>query len=139
MNKLIAILSLAILCITTSCKKASETPVITHPTNGNSIQPGNWHITLMKQNAVDETANFSGYVFAFGMVSSVTAGNGNTIISGTYSISLSQQKLVLSNFPNAWEDLNKDWKLLENTSVRISLTYTNSGNGGTDELVFEKD
>jgi hypothetical protein len=107
---------------------------------------GNWRITYFAEDGKDETFYFSGYTFTFSN-NVVAATKGGTVVNGVYSLSgsssssgsISGSKFILT-FPETdpWEELNEDWDILEKSANKIKLKHISGGNGGTDDLVFEK-
>lgn len=107
---------------------------------------GNWRITYFAEDGKDETFYFSGYTFTFSN-NVVSATNGSTVVNGVYSLSGSSSssgsssgsKFVITfHETNPWEELNEDWDILESSANKIKLKHVSGGNGGTDDLVFEK-
>lgn len=107
---------------------------------------GNWRITYFAEDGKDETFYFSGYTFTFSN-NVVAATKSSTVVNGVYSLSGSSSssgsssgsKFVIT-FPDTdpWEELNEDWDILEKSANKIKLKHISGGNGGTDDLVFEK-
>lgn len=124
----------SILMAMSACKKDDATTVT------DKIQSGTWIVTVYSESGKDQLSHFAGYNFTFanGVVTAVKSGSS---VSGTYSTKLddSQKKLVL-NFgaKDTFDELNDDWHVLEETSVKIRLEDVSGGNGGTDLLTFEK-
>lgn len=121
-----------------SCKKDDSSP---SSTIDNTVQQGNWKITLFNDSGNDETNHFTGYEFTFNADGTVVAtSNGNTV-NGIWSTGNddSQSKLVL-NFgaTSPFDELNEDWHVTEETSTLIRCEHISGGNGGTDFLNFEK-
>ncbi len=118
-----------------SCKKDSKSSV------NSIIQDGKWRVTLFSSNGNDETSHYSGYQFSFDNNGSVSAINGSSTVSGTYSDGNddSQTKLVL-NFSShpTFSELNSDWAIIEKTTSLLRLEDVSGGNGGTDLLTLEK-
>ena len=129
-----------IICLTTlSCKKEdnSNSP----GTNiANIVTQGTWRVTLYEDSGSDETYYFSNYTFSF-LNGSVSATYNGSVVTGTYSTAFddSKNKLIL-NFGTVvpFDELNDDWHIIEETSVKIRLQDVSGGNGGIDLLTFEK-
>jgi len=111
-----------------------------------NLQSGSWRITEFIDSGNDETNTFSGYDFTFNSNGELIASDGSNDFVGTWSLinegnSSSLEDLELKiNFDvtNDFEDLNDDWDFVTQTSTEIQLIDISGGNGGTDELTFEK-
>ncbi|MAZ73224.1 MAG: hypothetical protein CMC70_08750 [Flavobacteriaceae bacterium] len=118
-------------------------------------QNGTWRISYFFDTDEDETSNFNGYSFTFGEDGVVTAINGNSTVTGDWSVqddngnsstdddgnSTDDDDFIIF-FPvpesNDFEDLNDDWDIISVTANKIELTDVSGGNGGTDFLTFTK-
>lgn len=131
--------ALAIVIVTSSCKKNDDD---ISPSNLTStVQSGNWKVTWFSDDGNDETYHFSGYQFVFASGGSVTAAKSGSSVSGSWSTGSddSTTKMVLDFGAQVpFDELNDDWKILENSSSKIRLEDVSGGNGGTDYLTFEK-
>lgn len=112
---------------------------------GNNLQPtdlsGNWKIRQFIDDGNDETYHFTGYTFSF-TNAGITAIKAGSNVSGTYILSVSSnstQKMIIS-FPESepWDELNEDWDVLAWSQNLLKLRHVSGGNGGTDDLIFEK-
>jgi len=118
-------------------------------------QNGTWRISYFFDSDEDETSDFNGYSFTFGENGTLTATNGSTTVTGSWSVlddssnSSSDDDGNSSDdddfnifFPvpesNDFEDLNDDWDIISVTATKIELTDVSGGNGGTDFLTFTK-
>lgn len=123
---------------------ADPTPVI------NTVNQGTWRITLYEDSGVDETTNYSNYIFTFGANNVLTAANTNTY-TGSWSVTsddinddspsedLDFNILFTSPSPVSFvDDLSDDWDIVSYTATKIELVDVSGGNGGTDYLTFEK-
>jgi hypothetical protein len=121
-----------------SCTKSENSIVID---TSSTIQQGQWKVTLYNDSGTDETHHFTGFAFTFNANGSVTAVKNTTTVNGTWATrrDSGQNKFDL-NFGNTvpFDELNDDWKILENTSNRIRLEDMSGGGSGTDLLTFEK-
>lgn len=107
----------------------------------------NWYISSFIDSDKDETSDFAGYEFSFNDDGSVVATKGTTSITGTWSISHSDDDDDSSSDPDfnlffagndLFEDLNDDWDIINYSPVKIELIDISGGNGGTDYLTFKK-
>jgi hypothetical protein len=111
------------------------------------VESGTWRITSFIDSGTDETNHFTGYNFTFNSSGVLNANNGTNNYDGIWSISDSnsnddsQDDLdfnIYFNLTNDFEDLNDDWNFVSQTSTKIVLIDISGGNGGTDNLTFEK-
>jgi hypothetical protein len=118
----------------------------------NEVESGTWIIVSYIDSGQDETNDFNGYNFTFGSDGTLTANNGTNTMTGTWSLTHSGNSNDDSNsdddidfnifFPvpetNDFEDLNDNWEIVTHNSNNISLIDVSGGNGGTDNLIFNK-
>ncbi len=142
MKKAIFILSAITLFLFISCKKDDNgtTPISTTSV-ANTIVSGTWKITYYWDKDHEETANYSGYNFTFGIGNILTATKTGSSITGTWTTLLddSKTKIVLGfSTPTSFVEISDDWHVIERTDSKIRLQDISGGNGGTDYLTFEK-
>lgn len=132
------------MVVLTACKKEDEK---TKEEIETEVTAGTWRITYFNDSGVDETANFSGYNFTFAPSGTLTATNGSTTYTGTWSITDSNSNddsaddldfNINFNLTNDFQDLNDDWDITSHSSSKIELIDISGGNGGTDYLTFTK-
>lgn len=115
---------------------------------------GSWRITSFVDSGQDETSDYTGYDFTFDANGTVTATNGATTQTGTWSITdddsdnsddddSNDDDIDFNiNFPvpdtNDFEDLNDDWDIVSTSDTQISLMDISGGDGETDILVFTR-
>lgn len=102
---------------------------------------GTWKITSLVDSGKDETYHFTGYVFTFNGNVITATGQGNVVTGvSTFQNSSSGATKWIIQFAEIepWEALNEDWMVLEKTSTIIRLRHVSGGNGGTDELTFQR-
>lgn len=121
----------------------------------NTAESGTWRITNFNDSGQDETSDFTGYNFSFNTDGSLVATNGTNTVTGTWSItddsdddssdddSSNDDDIEFNIFfpvseSNNFEDLNDDWDIVSTSSTKIELIDISGGNGGIDNLVFEK-
>ena len=90
--KLLSKLSLSVfilLVFFSSCKKDHSTPATTTTGTDPSVvaAQGTWSVSSYIQKTEDKTSSLSGIVFTFSSDGSVSASNGGTIVTGTWSSS----------------------------------------------------
>jgi hypothetical protein len=151
LKSLIIVLLLGFLF--TGCSSDSED---NNPGNETDVQTleelaeqGFWIITYYFDTDHEETDNYVGFEFFFGMDGSLTATNGVSTYIGTWSITdnsgsddkSSDDDLDFNiNFssPPDFEELSDDWEIIQINESMIQLTDVSGGNGGTDFLTFER-
>jgi hypothetical protein len=120
----------------------------------NNITSGDWVVTNFNDSGIDETADFSGYVFRFDTKGTLTATSTANILTGNWSVtndsnnsnddSISDSDDIDFNifFPvpdsSDFADLNDDWDVVSITATRLELIDISGGDGSTDRLLFEK-
>ena len=128
--------------VATSCDRNDDnSPSPSSPTVNTTLPQGQWKITYFDNSGNIETSHFTGYSFQFNSNGTVTATNSGTTVSGTWSDGNdnSTAKLVLNFGAQVpFDDLNEDWHITQQSSTSIKLQHISGGNGGTDNLYFEK-
>lgn len=74
----------------------------------NDVTSGTWTITNFIDSDKNETANFSGYGFAFNPDGSLVADNGSASVTGTWSITIDDDSNDDSNDDDSSDDSNDD-------------------------------
>lgn len=112
---------------------------------GNNLQTsdlsGLWKVRQFIDDGKDETYYFTGYTFVFSN-DVITASKSGSNVAGTYALqagSNNARKMVIS-FPDTepWDELNEDWTVIEWSQNLLKLRHVSGGNGGIDDLTFEK-
>jgi hypothetical protein len=131
----------------TGCNEADDPAVYTPQAVEDNVNSGTWRISNFVDSGQDETNHFNGYNFTFGTGGTLTASNGSTTYTGTWSVTDSNSGddnpddlhfNIYFNLTNDFEDLNDDWDIENYTTTSIELIDISGGNGGTDILVFTK-
>ncbi len=146
--KFYVVLYLAILGILLIVSCTTNDPVTPAPADiENQVQHATWRITSFIDSGRDETNHFTGFSFSFSSNSVVTAANGSTVHTGTWSVTDDQVNddspgipdfTLFFNLTNDFSDLNEDWQVQSRSDTRIDLIHVSGGNGGTDYLTFTK-
>lgn len=107
----------------------------------NTLTAHDWKVTYFLDANVNETANFSGWVFAFQPEGVVTAKKGTTTKVGIWTtIDYADEYLcnVVIGFDpgDFFGDLGADWSVLELASGKVRLKYEKSV-GVFNYLTFE--
>lgn len=144
---------LVIGCANNSDDVSQANVSITAVQVANFAQSGEWRITYFYDTDQDETGNFSGYSFSFNENGAVVAVNGNTTVTGTWSITDNSGSStdddgsssdndndfnIVFASPDEFSDLSDDWDIISISDLKIELIDVSGGNGGTDYLTFEK-
>jgi hypothetical protein len=150
--QLIAVLALIVVFnVASMCSEDDNSNTTTDPTPViNTVTSGTWRITLYQDNGVNETTNYSNYIFTFNSNGVLQAAN-STSYYGTWSVTASNSIddnpdndldfniAFVAPAPNSFtDDLTDDWEIISYTANRIQLIDVSGGNGGTDYLTFEK-
>lgn len=145
MKKLIPLVILfLVLVYLPSC---TDDDSITPSDVSNTLISGAWRISHFSEDSDDETESFSDYQFIFTVTSTngppaglVEASNGTSDVVGSWQTGTSDKsaKLTLDFGITPFDELNEDWKVLERTDTMIKLEHISGGNGGTDNLTFER-
>lgn len=136
----IFMLNVASTCSNDDDSSSSNNPSIDDVNN--NVVSGAWNVTLFSESGSTQTSNFSGYNFNFATNGTLTAVNGNTTMTGTWSTGTddSTPKMYINfNVSNgSFEEISEDWRILSNSSSKIELKHISGGDGSIDLLTFEK-
>jgi hypothetical protein len=130
-----------------SCSDDDDGEGNTEQPNANQItqfaQDGTWRVASFIDSGEDETSDFAGYTFVFGIDGTLVAEDGVNAVTGTWSVTNSSSGTDFTIFfpvsdESDFEDLNDDWDVIEASATEISLEDVSGGNGGTDTLIFRK-
>jgi len=149
----LSILILAIL-VFKSCTKddGKENSVVDSsdiPLIKSTMMKGDWHVSYYFDSDKDETSDYVNYIFTFQENGTLGATNGNTSLSGAWSITTSENSSddksisdvdfnILFSSPEIFEELSDDWDIKSYSNNQIELIDISGGNGGTDLLTFSK-
>lgn len=133
-------LNVASTCSNDDDSSSSNNPSIIEVNN--NVVTGAWQVTLFSESGSNQTSNFSGYNFNFTTGGVLTAVNGSTTVTGTWSTGTddSTPKMYINfNVSNGpFEEISEDWIILSNSSSKIELKHISGGDGSIDLLTFEK-
>lgn len=134
----------------TACSNNNDDGLITNDTRTQiegHVKELSWRITKYIDSGNNEINHFTGYNFTFGANNILTATNGTNTYIGTWSITDSNSNddsqddldfnVFFASSPD-FEELSDDWHFISQTSTKIELIDVSGGNGGTDDLTFEK-
>lgn len=136
--------TIALALFVSSCKKDD---VKQKQNIEKEVTSGSWRISYFNDSGIDETSNFTSYIFTFHDNGTLNSTNGSNTYTGTWSVTDSNSSddsaddldfNIYFNLSNNFEDLNDDWDIISHTTSELKLNDVSGGNGGTDELTFEK-
>ncbi len=111
---------------------------------------GTWRITNFADSGQDETSDFTEYEFTFGSNGMLSATNGTTTYTGTWSISSDDDSSggdddglefdIDFAVPesNMFDDLDDDWDIVSYSDTIINLIDIDDDGNDTDVLTFER-
>lgn len=114
-----------------------------------AVKTGAWRISYYFDTDKEETSNFNGFVFTFNSSGVIGATDGNTALSGAWSVSSSDNSTadvsddtvdlsISFASPANFLEISDDWEVISYSNNKIELKDVSGGNGGTDLLTFEK-
>ena len=138
-----------------SCESNDDATTPQADVNASELQSaalqGQWRITYYFDSEKEETSDYAGYVFTFGADGTVSAINGTTEVTGTWSVTDSNSSdddsfddssdvdfNLFFTSPADFEELSDDWDILQYNASRIELIDVSGGDGSTDYLTFQK-
>ncbi len=103
---------------------------------GSNTNPpsGAWIISMYFDTG-DETNKFSSYTFSFNAGGVISATNGSSTVTGTWSQTSTKFIISFGTTP-VFEDLNDDWLIVEKTASSIKLKEDNPAQD--DRLEFTR-
>lgn len=111
-----------------------------------TLTTDNWYVDLyLDDNEQDETCDYAGFVFEFGLDGEVVAVSDSRTVNGFWATQTTGDNidLVLNfNFDgedDPFEDLNDDWDVLSFNMEFIELSDVSGGDGSVDTLVFSRE
>ena len=110
---------------------------------------GTWKITRFIEDGEDETADFENYVFSFDTNGNLTADNGTSTFTGSWSVEMDDDddddslelefEIDFSDPDDVLDDLEDDWYVLGYSDNRIRLAEDDDEMDDDDDLVtFER-
>ncbi len=107
------------------------------------LMAGDWIVAQYSEDGFDQTADYQGYDFTFGMEQELTVStNMDPLKSGLWRVVRDSDGglevyLNLGDDGDVFSELTDDWDLVSITETRLELKDV-SGDGSTDTLVFER-
>lgn len=138
----------------TSCESSDDSDDMNEVGNTEevkaSLTAGSWEVALFEEDGVDQTSYFTGYSFVFEATGELIADNGETSISGAWSITSESNsdddsssdddvdfKIYFASSAK-FAEISEDWEIVSYSSSRIELKHVSGGDGSIDRLVLEK-
>ena len=107
-----------------------------------AVESGDWKITNYTDDDIDETNNYVGYSFTFNSDGTLGATDGNTSVSGAWSMTTSDvDELDFNIFfttPDIFEVLADDWEIKKYSGSKIELIDISDEDSSIESLTFEK-
>jgi len=147
----LSIALLMLVFIFMSCEKSNDMDNVA--VNVDSVKAtassGIWMVTLFEEDGVNETNDFSGFDFDFNPDGTITAINGDTTITGSWSITTDDNDdddskdddidfNIFFASPSNFSELTEDWDIVSYNDSRIELKDISGGDGSVDRLIFER-
>ncbi len=113
-----------------------------------NAESGTWIVSLFEEEGIDETSDFTGFGFTFNSDGILRAVNGDTSITGAWSITSDDDSddnkeddvdfNIFFASPLNFTELSEDWDIISYSDVRIELKDISGEDSSVDRLVFEK-
>lgn len=140
--------------VLTSCDSSDDNDEVTiaHIEDVKStVSTGDWQITLYEKDGMEQTQNFTGYSFTFDAAGQLTAVNGDTSISGAWSVSADADSsdddtpsesdvdftIFFSN-EGVFTEISEDWEIVSFSETRLELRDVSDDDSVIDRLIFER-
>ena len=149
-----ALFALSLIVVFYSCSKDENNPdeeitVADMAKIKAAMTTGEWIVTYYFDSGVDDTNDYVGYSFTFQADGNLGATDGNTALSGAWSMTTSDNGTddtvddeiefeIFFTSPDIFAELSDDWDILKFTSGKIELMDLSDDNSTTDYLTFEK-
>lgn len=137
---LVALMSSAVLV---SCDKDDDKPRDDQNTATNSyLVDGEWTISHMTDDGVDQTASYAGYTFKFTSDGKLTATKGEDTINGIWRTKKddgrNELEIRLTTTDPLLDEINDDWDIVSSTNSKIELRDDDDDPNEDDILHFTK-
>lgn len=143
-----------LMIVSKSCEKtetAEEDNVTAADVNAikAAVMNGEWIITYYFDTDQEDTSDYVNYTFTFNADGTLGATDGNSSLSGAWSVNSSDNSdddsgsnevdfNILFSSPDIFVELSDDWDVKKYSNIKIELIDVSGGDGGTDLLTFEK-
>ncbi len=154
LKDLLPIPIILISMVIASCSKeesnaTNETDPLDNDAIKSAMANGSWQISYYYDTDTEETAEFMGFVFTFNADGTLNATDGNTALSGAWSIEDSDNDTadtmddytefnILFSSPAKFAELSDGWEIKTFTSNLIELIDIGDEGEGDEYLTFEK-
>lgn len=138
------LLTIVLVATFVSCSNDDSKNTVKEVTD--TIKNGTWKVGYFYDSGKDKTVNYAGYNFTFGNNTVVTVSEETNSYTGQWYVakSTSDDDLYSTIFKvsispsDIFQDLNGDWKVIENTGTSLKLKDDSHGETAIDYLTFEK-
>ncbi|NNE75693.1 MAG: hypothetical protein HKN31_01325 [Pricia sp.] len=128
---------------------AAEITVADSETIKSTMVSGQWRVSYYVDSDKDETSDYAGYSFTFNADGVLSTTDGNSSLSGAWSVTDSSSSdnndnksdvdfNIIFNGSDLFEELSDDWEIVNYSETEIELVDDSGGNGTTDYLTFVK-
>jgi hypothetical protein len=104
------------------------------------VIPGEWKIASFNELSIDKTSKYKAYSFKFNTNGTIIAINAASQINGAWSTVKDGDKMKIiiyfSSVP--LNDLNDDWRIVNQTSDTLELEHFPAENDGANYLTFQR-
>ena len=119
-----------ILFVFGNCQKANTRRI------ESIIIEGVWIVDLFQDAKLDQTADYSGFVFTFQKTGKVDVEKGSKIFRGTWAIENGSKNFNLS-LTDPLQKLKENWSIMYYTTTKVELKSLND-NGSIKLLTFRR-
>ena len=128
------------ISISTGCSKDDNGQTIDTASVATNVSSGNWVVHLYTDSGVNETSNYSGWVFVFNANGTATTSKAGVSFNGTWSTISDDGKikfvLVLNTANVQLNELSNDWVVKSSTATFLELEDDNTASA--EVLHFQK-
>ena len=132
-------LLLIISAVFSECKKEDQIS----PSNtiiNTIVMPGDWRVSKLVKHSADETNQLKSYVFKLNTNGTIVAVKNGVAVNGAWSTARDGDHLKLTIYFSGapLNELNNDWRVMNQTNTTIELQYFRGENDGIDFLTFQQ-
>ncbi len=112
-----------------------------------TMAAGQWRISQYFDDT-DDTADYTGYIFTFNQSGVLSATNGSTALSGSWSVSDADSDddssdgtvdfNIFFSSPDIFAELADNWDIVKLSATKLELKDVSGGDGSIDLLTFDK-
>jgi hypothetical protein len=121
-----------------NCKKEDQISPVNTIINSVVI-PGEWKITAFNELGSDKANKFTAYSFRFNTNGTIVANDGKSSVNGAWSTMRDKDhlKIIIYFSSPPLDDLNDDWRIVNQTSNTLELEHYPTENDGVNYLTFQ--